>query len=496
MVNVDFDTLKEIDERKIKKALEYQVPIEVTTYTLPKSMEMYIQSVLRDFLTTCHQNHMHQYLSFCLSELLTNAKKANTKRVYFKEKCLDINDDSQYAEGMTTFKVDTLSNINHYLELQKQAGLYIKFLLQIRNDSSVRIEIRNNARLTKTERKRIQEKLEGVKQYQSIEEVMNTVMDQSEGAGLGIIIMILMLEKIGLSRENYQVIGTNTETITRIFLPCDSSIHDGLNEIYKEFAKKISAFPVLKENYESLQNILNNGCNKNELLKIFQKDAVLTFLLLSYVLKEKGSGIKLSEVLEKVSETELKLLFTPNSPRIELVDNQEYKKLLQGSEQVAFSSLNLYKNFIKDKEHSNFDAEDYYVLGLLSNLGRLMIAGLSAEQKQDLDKSISEFEEKLNVKNIYNSESNYTMLSCYLLDKVSFPSDKIESLKKSSFWDFSSEITTFEPSTLIAIANIMFYYDIGDVEYYQVNKFLLKSIGIECESQLKDFIAKMKSAIN
>ena len=121
-------------------------------------------------------------------------------------------------------------------------------------------------------------------------------------------------------------------------------------------------------------------------------------MLLSYVSKEKGSGIKLSEVLEKVSETELKLLFTPNSPRIELVDNQEYKKLLQGSEQVAFSSFNLYKNFIKDKEHSNFDAEDYYVLGLLSNLGRLMIAGLSAEQKQDLDKSISEFEEKLNEK--------------------------------------------------------------------------------------------------
>ena len=73
---------------------------------------------------------------------------------------------------------------------------------------------------------------------------------------------------------------------------------------------------------------------------------------------------------------------------------------------------------------------------------------------------------------------------------------EIESLKKSSFWDFSSEITTFEPSTIIAIANIMFYYDIGDVEYYQINKFLLKSIGIECESQLKDFIAKMKSAIN
>ena len=81
MVNVDFDNLKEIDEKKIKKALEYQVPIEVTTYTLPRSMEVYIQSVLQNFLTTCHQNHMHQYLSFCLGELLTNAKKATKSLV-------------------------------------------------------------------------------------------------------------------------------------------------------------------------------------------------------------------------------------------------------------------------------------------------------------------------------------------------------------------------------------------------------------------------------
>ena len=99
-MNEDLDTLKEIDAQKIKKALEYQVPIEVTTYTLPKSMEMYIHSVLSEFLTACHQNHMEQYLSFCLGELLTNAKKANTKRVYFKEKGLDINDEEQYAVGM------------------------------------------------------------------------------------------------------------------------------------------------------------------------------------------------------------------------------------------------------------------------------------------------------------------------------------------------------------------------------------------------------------
>ena len=491
----DIDTLKEIDAQKIKKALEYQVPIEVTTYTLPKSMELYIHSVLSDFLKACHQNHMEQYLSFCLGELLTNAKKANTKRVYFKEKGLDINDEQQYATGMETFKTDTLSNINHYLELQKQSGLYIKFLLQIRNDSSVRIEIRNNAKLTSTEKKRIQDKLDSVKQYKSIDEVLTSVMDQSEGAGLGIIIMILMLEKIGLSRENYQVMVSNGETVTRIFLPCDSSIQDGMNEIYKDYAKTINAFPILKENYSELQTILQNGCDKAKLLELFQKDAMLTFLLLSFANKEKQSTFKISTALDVLSETELKSLFPKESPRVVLVDNAEYKEKLEAAAQTAIISFNISKNLrdFSKAQKLKFDDEEFFVLGLLNNLGRLLISGVSKEQRDELNKIISDLEKKMNIKNVYNSETNYAMFSYYLLSKSFATDEHLECLKNCSDWDVISDIQECEPYQVIAISNIINYFDQGELEYYQINKYLLKSIGIESESQLREFISKIKS---
>ena len=39
-----------------------------------------------------------------------------------------------------------------------------------------------------------------------------------------------------------------------------------------------------------------------------------------------------------------------------------------------------------------FDDEEFYVLGLLNNLGRLLISGLSKEQRSELDKIISEVE--------------------------------------------------------------------------------------------------------
>ena len=91
-----------IDKEKIRISVGLQLPIEITSYTLPRNTEVYIRNVMEMFLEECHQDHLKEYLNFCLSELLTNAKKANTKRVYFKEKGLDINDPDDYKKGMLT----------------------------------------------------------------------------------------------------------------------------------------------------------------------------------------------------------------------------------------------------------------------------------------------------------------------------------------------------------------------------------------------------------
>lgn len=124
----------EVDREKIKNAIRLQMPIEITSYTIPRNMEVYIQRVLELFLDECHQEHLKDALSFCLGELLTNAKKANTKRVYFEEKGLDINNPEQYEEGMKDFRNETFDNINYYLEMQRKAGLYVKIVFQLKEE--------------------------------------------------------------------------------------------------------------------------------------------------------------------------------------------------------------------------------------------------------------------------------------------------------------------------------------------------------------------------
>ena len=117
---------KTIDIAKIKKAARNSVPISIKTYTLPHETEVYMESILGVFLDEFGQVGIKDRIAYCMKELAVNAKKANTKRVYFKDRNLDITDPLQYEEGMKTFKSDTLSNIDYYLNIQKDEGLYIK----------------------------------------------------------------------------------------------------------------------------------------------------------------------------------------------------------------------------------------------------------------------------------------------------------------------------------------------------------------------------------
>ena len=77
-----------VDKEKVKRAAQAGIPLTITTYMLTHEMEVYITETLTLFLKYIGQTHMTDYLVYCVSELTTNAKKANTKRIYFRMSAL------------------------------------------------------------------------------------------------------------------------------------------------------------------------------------------------------------------------------------------------------------------------------------------------------------------------------------------------------------------------------------------------------------------------
>jgi len=484
-----------IDIAKIKTSVSLQLPIEITTYTLPRNTEAYIRNVMELFLDECHQEHLKEYLNFCLSELLTNAKKANTKRVYFKEKNLDINNRKEYEKGMETFKIDTLTNIDHYLELQKKAGLYIKLSLRILADK-IYIEIKNNSKLTIFEKERIQQKLNSVQQYNSMEEVFSNVLDQSEGAGLGIIIIILMLQKVGLSKDNYQVLSTEDETITRIILPCNRKTYAGVEMLSYEFVNLKDCIPVLNRQFKEVSKIVSEKepIDRKALYYALREDVTLTLIALKYAMEKDKNCFNLLKALALLSDYDLKYMYSENNPIIIIKeDTPQLKHLWDHSRRVAFYSYTLYKNS-KFKDNFPQDEEYMYLIGLLNIMGGVFIRAADKEQLDyitELSMQYEEYGEK--ILKLFTEGNASTYLSMVAAKRIGF---NIGICYDLVGWNGLALVPETEKKrvSIIHLAEMLQFYDQGMVSFYQVDKQVLKDFGIANEVQFQGLLKMLKDS--
>lgn len=492
----EFEEHLKIDRQKIQMSVGLQLPIEITSYTLPRNTEVYIRSIMEMFLEECHQDHLKEYLNFCLSELLTNAKKANTKRVYFTEKGLDINNPDDYEKGMENFKMETLTNIDHYLELQRKAGLYIKLSLRIQADK-IYIEIKNNSKLTVFEKERIQNKLDSVQQYKEMDEVFTNVLDQSEGAGLGIIIIILMLQKVGLSKENYQVISEDDETITRIILPCNKVVFSGAEMLSYEFVNLEDSFPVLKSHFEEANKIVNTegSIDRNALYEVIRTDLSLSILPFKEVLEKDGNCFDLKKAIAMLSDYDLKYIYSESNPRNRLIEGEEaagFENLLKHSKKVAYYCWQLYKN-CPAKDTFPQDENYMYLIGLFNSLGVILLSGASKNQIDyitELSKQYTECGEK--ILDIFMHRNAATYLSMVAAKRYGFSRGVYYDLVG---WNGLGRVPEDGKNrvAILHLAEMCDFYSRGMAEYYQVEPRARKLFNIVEERQFKKLVSDLEA---
>ncbi len=489
----EFEERLEIDKQKIRNSVGLQLPIEITSYTLPRNTEVYIRHIMDMFLEECHQDHLKEYLNFVLSELLTNAKKANTKRVYFEEKGLDINNPDDYKKGMENFKMDTLTNINHYLELQRKAGLYIKLTLRILADK-IYIEIKNNATLTVFEKERIQQKLDSVQQYREMDEVFTNVLDQSEGAGLGIIIIILMLQKVGLSKENYQVVSEGDETVTRIILPCNRTVFSGVEMLSYEFVNLEDSVPVCKKQFDKVNKIVNadGPIDRKELYKVVRQDLSLALLSFKQIVEQDSSCFDLQKAIAMLSDYDLKYIYSESNPRNRLMENCEYfEQILLHSKTVAYYTYELYKN-CSEKDSFPQDENYMYLLGLFNSMGAVLLAGASKNQIDyitELSKQYTEYGD--NILDMFMHRNASTYLSMIASRRYGFALPICYDLVG---WNGLALVPEKDKARvgILHVAEMVDFYSRGMVDFYQIDKRALKMFDIVDEQQFNKLVKDLK----
>lgn len=486
----NLDSQLEIDRQKIRNSVQLQIPVEVTSYTLPRNKEVYCRKVLNVFLEECHQEHMKEYLDFCLGELLTNAKKANTKRIYFKEKNLDIFNPDDYQEGMKTFKEDTLSNIDYYLDLQKKEGLYIKLLLQLTNEN-IKIEIRNNSVITPFEKERIDVRIENALKYKSAEEIIMNVLDQSEGAGLGIMIIILMLQRIGLTKECYQFTATETETVTSIILPCNKMLFAGIEAMSYEFVFLQNTIPVLKDNFTQLQKIISEPkINRTDFLNFVSNDVTLSVLLLNEVLKTDKNCINLQKAAALLTDDQIRFVYSETNPELTFIEPESENQVLWNhGKKVAYYAFNIWKNLKKGDDDS---ARELFTMGLMSSLGNIFLKNQNEDQKSCMAELSEQYDETEKIRDLFLTGSSSPYIS-YIYAKIhGYPEQLYYTVGK---WNCVDDLLEGEEDYIFVIylAEILAYYNEGIIDFYQIKTSVLEHFGLNTKEKFLFIANRLKN---
>ena len=479
-----------VDETKVKKAVQSGIPLTITTFTLPHEIEMYIEQVLAIFLKQIGQEKLRDYVVYCVQELAVNAKKANTKRVYFLERGLDLSNLDDYKEGMTNFKENTLTNIAHYLQLQKEKGLYIKVILQVKNNI-IHIEVRNNVGITKTELIRIHDKLARSRQYSNLEDALAQVLDDSEGAGLGLVILVLMLKKMGLDEDCFDTLGTEKETIARLIIPLEQTRVENLSILASTIVNNISSLPQFPENILMVQKLI--GDPKSEMADIARQismDPALTADLLkivnsaAYMLSKKVDSI--SEAVKMVGIRGIKnLLFSYGTQKILGDDSIDKKALWNHSYKTAFYAFNLVKNFRRD--HNLLD--DAYVGGILHDMGKIIFSNVHPEL---LSKIRNFCIEKCLPSSTFEDLSagmNHAEIGALIAEKWNFPEGLINSIRYHH--DPGSAPEEYRDlADTVYLANMFCELEAGGVTFDQFDPVVLEHFGISSKKQVDILLKK------
>jgi len=209
------------DYAQVRKAITTGSNVILKTSSYSAEHRDHVDQVLSLYLYELGLVHLHNSLAFCVHELAGNARNALMKRLWFSEQGFEITDRRCYAERVPDFRSAVAADPQKYLRILERSGYYIRFIFAHSPDQSW-VVVENNTPLLPIERERIETKLTVAREFETMADAYAAITDFSEGAGLGIAMVLVMLRGLGLSADSL-VLGdcSVNERVTRstIILP-------------------------------------------------------------------------------------------------------------------------------------------------------------------------------------------------------------------------------------------------------------------------------------
>jgi len=485
--------MSNVDVVKIKKAVSSNSPLVFTTQTVSHDTLEKLETILELILVEIGEERINDQLAYCLRELAENARKANLKRVYFQEKGLNINNYSDYISGIKTFKYDVYGNIEFYFKKLIENDLQVKIVFQTNPDFFI-ISISNNVPIIGYELKRIEDRINRSKAFKSMEDAFSLVIDDTEGAGLGIVIMIQMLKKVGLSEDSFTINIESNETIAKITIPRSDILLENLDELVAKIVDEIQTLPQFPEHIASLQRLLSNpDSDLSEIGRIVSTDPGLTADVLKvvnsaqYYLRYKIKNV--NEAIKMIGFRGLKnLLYSYGSQKVLSEKYGLMKTMWEHSYKTAFYAYHIARNF-----SLKAILDDVYVAALLHDLGKVVVEFLHPDFLEHIKTFTVERGMTSDIFEKFTIGLQHAEIGARIAHKWNFPEQLVAAIRyHHSVSDAPDDMKDLV--SVVYLANSFCNIEEASLRFEQLSPEILKKFNVTGIADFEAFGTRIKNA--
>lgn len=417
---------------------------------------------------------------YIVDELAANADRANLKRSYFLKKSIDIDSTKEYLGGIKDFKRQINSISEELSEISSKNKYCIKIEIDFDHEKFC-ISISNNNKILPIEVSKINNLINISKSFNSVEEVLKTNIDTTEGGGVGIILTMLTLKKMGFNENSFKIQCLDNSTTAKIEIDFAQGDDVGLDRISADAVNEIDAIPQFPEHILRIMNILENpNSNFDNVSEILKNDAALVADLIKtanstmYILPKKVDSIEeVVRLLGIYTIKNLVITYTTNKIFMNKYNLSVIDEMMKHSSEVAFYGYEIAR-FLREKE----DMDRAFIAGMLHDFGKIIIKSLRPEMIEKIEaichaKGINNFF----VESLTNGY-NHSVVGYKLAQKWRFPPYLIDAIRYHHIPLQASE----ENRTLVYItylANSVYYYKRGSLKFENINRKILKTFNLE-----------------
>lgn len=477
-----------LEKRKhISRYIYLKKPFLVKFYTSSEDVLQAVNSIFHKVFSRVGQYYIAHTVVQIMREVIMNALKANAKRDYFGKNGLDISNPEDYEKGMQHFKKLVFSNdllFNEHLRTHNQYVLVgIEFF-----DNGVYLTVSNNVPMTQTEVDRVNARINYARKYDSIMEAFEDIHDSAEGAGLGIALAVITLQRIGIQPEmfSYTVHGRNTTA--HLFIPSRIRPIALTRSIRQHLYEEVDPPPVLSHDYteQSIQNCSDEAELKALLLSepsfvtaVFHRAARMQFSQL----------LSLSEAVYRIGiQSVRKLLIETVRQNRQYTRHNDFTDLVNHGRRTA-EIVAYITDFFQLKLHR----ENAVTAGLMHDFGKFILFAAGndftlqvAHKLQDQRLATLSFLEEISI------DTSHSEIGAHIASRMQFPSEICNAIALHHYPDITTDIHS-DPQKVVYLANMFAMYEMKLATYYDFDETILSEIGLAQQNTFMQFYTKLQN---